>query len=165
MPPAKETLLKIFKHKKIRFTMSMIETRCPLHDDAPVVKKRLEMVVAELASEALVNIEKRRQLLKLKRKLEKRDAECDLHLKQYAVQRSAVHAREANLTVGECLVYRDFVNQHNENGVMRYRTTNKGSLQTRVLNHFADAEACDAWFTADVWIPTVCLEQADTRLI
>ncbi len=77
-----------------------------------------------------------------------------LHLRQYEKQRA-----KADLVPGESVLYRDFVNDHDETGakvcnlqlVLVERKVLGGPLVLTNVANFADKESCDAWFTADVF--------------
>ena len=84
------------------------------------------------------------------------------HLKQLETCRLKVIQAAEELTVGECLVYRDFVNQHNEHGkkinnfvlVVLYREVENGDLLVLNLSNiieYAKDGSCDAYFVADVF--------------
>ena len=84
------------------------------------------------------------------------------HLKQYANQRPHMQLLEKRLRVDECIVYRDFVNQHTGHGnkmnnlvlVCLFRTTENGHLQVLKLNHFCGnkvGKSCDVFYVADVF--------------
>ena len=84
------------------------------------------------------------------------------HLKQLETCRTRVIQAAAELQVGECLVYRDFVNQHNEKGrkinnfvlVVLYREVSGGDLVPINISNIIEFDkdgSCDAYFVADVF--------------
>ena len=96
------------------------------------------------------------------RKALKRKNKYETHLQQLEVCRPMVIKAAAELQLGECLVYRDFVNQHNEEGkkinnlvlVVLYRKEKDGDLLVFNLSNiveFDNGGSCDAYFVADVF--------------
>ena len=85
-----------------------------------------------------------------------------IHLKQLQTCRPRVIEAAEHLTIRQCLVYRDFVNQHNVQGrkinnfvlVVLYRETEGGELLTFNLSNIIEFDkkgSCDAYFVADVF--------------
>ena len=72
------------------------------------------------------------------RKAMKRQAKYHNHLRQFETCRDEIRKVQTQLQEGECLVFRDFVNQHNAEGkkinnlviVIMYREKNGNPLQT-----------------------------------
>ena len=59
---------------------------------------------------------RKHKLTKLCRELDSAVNLYHIHLEQYALQRSEVQSIEQNLGVDEAVVYRDYVNDHDERG-------------------------------------------------
>ena len=85
-----------------------------------------------------------------------------VHLKQYDTCRDGVLEVQERLTPGECLIYRDFVNQHNERGkkinnlviVILFREFEGGPLIVHNISNICEYDnqgSCDAYFVADVF--------------
>ena len=143
--------------RKVRFTTNFKETCCKHCQEGPgwvlqleLLKKRLSVVVDADAKAALV----------------KEIGDCgktirlyELHLIQYAKQRAFLKELEKWLPVGHCIVYRDFVHQHNFPGskvrnlvlVVLWRTVPGGELHILKLSHFCtDKKArSDQYFCAE----------------
>jgi len=163
-PPAKETFWKVLQHCGVRFTEVSNPTQCPIHDSGPVDEAALAVVVEELTAlcklpGSTANTRRRKALVTEQRALTKAVDHYHLHLRQYEKQRAKVQQLEANLVPGEGLLYRDFVNDHDESGakvcnlmlVLAERKVLGGPLVLTNIENFADKESCDAWFTADVF--------------
>ena len=160
--PASETFWKVLEAHDIRFTEVHNPTSCPIHDAGPGNELALAKVNAEL--EALGNLEQtkavagqRRDLLAQCRRLTKEVERYHLHLRQYEKQRAHIQDLEEHLKPGECVLYRDYVNDHDETGakvcnlqlVVVYRNVENGPLLVKNIANLADKEACDTYFTAD----------------
>jgi len=96
------------------------------------------------------------------RKEQSKQSKYELHLGQLKTARAKVFDVQNNLKPGECLVFRDFVNQHNELGkkvnnlvlVILYREVENGELLVYNISNiceFANGGSCDAYFVADVF--------------
>ena len=162
--PASETFWRVLEAHNIRFTEVHNPTSCPIHDEGPGNELALAKVNAEL--EALGNLEQtkavagqRRDLLAQCRRLTKEVERYHLHLRQYEKQRAHIQDLEEHLKPGECVLYRDYVNDHDETGakvcnlqlVVVYRSVENGPLLVKNIANLADKEACDTYFTADVF--------------
>ena len=122
------TFWDIMKRAKVKFLRSEPLYNCPIHDNA--AKNRRDHVKAE---DELAQVEKdildakataaevsrlSSLVLPLRQKvadLKKRVATADLHQIHYESARKYVKTIESNLKEGEVLLFRDFVNQYNEN--------------------------------------------------
>jgi hypothetical protein len=93
--------------------------------------------------------------------LDKKVEKYHKHVKQFKVCRKAVQSQEENLKPGECLVYRDFVNQHTCSGnkminlvlvcIWKEESGDKFMLK---LNHFCsdvNSSSSDPYYVADVF--------------
>ena len=84
----------------------------------------------------------------------------ELHMRQFETARSEVKKIEKNLEVGECLIYRDFVNQYTPDGkmvnlvlVVMWRTSPGAELNVLKINHFCSdhqTNGATSFFVADV---------------
>ena len=162
--PAEETFWKVLEHHKVRYSQVHNPTQCPIHDAGPEQELTLPLVVAELAALALEegnrkNTARRAKLVGEVRELRAQVLLYRQHMEQYQTQRRKIQKLEAELKPGEGVLYRDFVNDHHETGakvcnlqlVLVERKVLGGPLVLTNLENFADTEACDAWFTADVF--------------
>jgi hypothetical protein len=163
-PPTKETFWKVLEHRGVRFTEVSNPTQCPIHDSGPVDEAALAAAVAELTAVCKLpvtqaNTRRRKALVTEQRALRKAVDLYRLHLRQYEKQRAKAQRLEADLVPGEGVLYRDFVNDHDETGakvcnlqlVLVERKVLGGPLVLTNIENFADKESCDAWFTADVF--------------
>ena len=181
----------IIKDRNIRWTVNTNPTECIIHDKGPLWKLELARLEAELLNlkAKLTSHEKRGNDLKKEGKqadcqehvtetytlLEKylvtegnmrearhEVARYDRHLEQYATCRAIVKTLEQGLTVGEAVVYRDFVAQYMYEGskvnnlllVVLWRKTPGGILNVFKLNHFCsdkEERAHDSYYVADVF--------------
>lgn len=84
------------------------------------------------------------------------------HIEQFATARAVVKRIEERLIPGECLMYRDFVNQYTCTGskmknlvlVVKWRDVEDGELQGIKFNNFcadANTNSADAFYVADVY--------------
>ena len=84
-----------------------------------------------------------------------------LPIEQYEVQRPFIKDLERNLKPGECVLYRDFVNQYNANQakvanlqlVVLSRDKIGAPLTVQKISNFCsdkDTASCDSFFVADV---------------
>ena len=85
-----------------------------------------------------------------------------LHLKQYEACRPLLQALEKQMVPGECVLYRDFVNQYMGDGnklanlvlVVLWRNKEGAPFKNVKFNNFCDddlSRACDAYYVADVF--------------
>ena len=92
----------------------------------------------------------------------KKVASYHLHLKQYETCREECKQAEAQLVHGDgrCVLYRDFVNQYNEEGrkvnnlvLVKITRGENGELAVEKLHNFSTDKlsGCDAYFVADVF--------------
>lgn len=97
------------------------------------------------------------------RKTIAKERKYQIHQKQLETCRECVINASTDLKIGECLVYRDFVNQHNEEGkkinnfvlVVLYREVEGGPLLPHNISNiieFANDGSCDSYFVADAFI-------------
>jgi hypothetical protein len=156
-PPTKETFWKVLELGGVRFTEVSNPTQCPIHDSGPVDEVALAEVVEELAAlcklpVSFASTRRRKVLATEKRSLQKAVDLYHLHLRQYEKQRAKVQQLEADLVPGEGVLYRDYVNDHDENGakvcnlqlVLVERKVPGGPVVLTNIENFADKEACDA---------------------
>lgn len=187
--PGMRVFWGIINDRRIRWTVKINPTECRYHDEGPLWIAQLEEFAREKASllaekrkltdqmeQLSVHPEERSRVqaaiealaLKL-RKLEgcirvktTQIADYKRHLQQYETCRPIVKALEGVLTVGEALVYRDFVAQYDFKGrkvnnlvfVVLWRTQPEGSLSVFKLNHICsvkDEQAHDSYYVADVF--------------
>ena len=165
--PSEATFFQVLFKRKIKYTQVENATRCPIHDEGPNQIKQLEIVNHNLC---LLNLEvcgrltvtqaaKKQNLLKVKRKLDKQVRLYKMHCLQYETQRKKVQDIEAALKPGEGVLYRDYVNDHDEAGnkvcnlvlVLRHRLKQGEELVTTNIHNFGDKESCDAYWTADIF--------------
>ena len=159
--PTEATFFSVVEQRGHRYTQVVHPTRCKIHDEGPVQERQLQLVEVELlslaqsvgdgsytADQAL----RKEELTKLRRNLVSAVNLYHTHLQQYALQRSAVQSIEQDLGVGEAVVYRDFVNDHDcESGnkvcnlvlVIRSRVEEGVPLKTINVHNFGDEESCD----------------------
>ena len=92
-------------------------------------------------------------------------SQYEIHKQQYEYCRKVCRGIEDNLKPNECIVYRDFVNQHNWTGgkvwnlvmTMLWREplpTGGSTLRVRKIHNVCtdkDTGGATAWFMADVW--------------
>ena len=161
--PAEETFWAVLEHHKVRFSQVHNPTQCPIHDKGPEQEALMPLIVAELLELAKVGdskaVARRKELVGQLREVRAQVALYRQHLVQYETQRKKIQQLEEDLKPGEGLIYRDFVNDHDESGakvcnlqlVLVERKVTDGPLVLVNLANFADKEACDAWFTADVF--------------
>jgi hypothetical protein len=132
--------------------------------DGPHAEAELENVSTKLdglsttpENSKKVVIELRRQQLQLQERVQIYHD----HLKQYQVCRNYVDRVRDTLKENECLVFRDFVNQHNVRGekvnnlvlVVFYRDST-GVITKTKINNFCkdpDSHSCDAYYVQDVF--------------
>ena len=176
-PVSETTLWKVIGEMKIRWTRNINPHPCPHHDEGPSAavllqqvieeKGRLEAVIAlgpsnDKHGDRRANLKRLEILKSQKTKLERKVASYEKHMLQYEACRPYVKSIEENLKVGECLVYRDFVNQHTGTGnkmnnlvlVVRWREHEDEPLRTRKINNFchdAETNSCDVYFVHDVF--------------
>ena len=176
MPPTKpvlsephsidsSTLRAILKQHQVAFTQCTHETRCPLHDNGPVWEAQLVGITIELANIELRD-PRRPAMLKKKRDLDADIAVYKLHLAQYEVQRRHIAKTIEGLKVGECVIFRDFVNMYsdaNDQGtnqvknlqlVLLWREEEGGVIkELKISNICTDREtqSCNSHYVADVF--------------
>ena len=174
MPPTKpvlsephsidsSTLRAILKQHQVAFTQCTHETRCPLHDNGPVWEAQLVGITIELANIELRD-PRRPAMLKKKRDLDADIAVYKLHLAQYEVQRRHIAKTIEGLKVGECVIFRDFVNMYidaNHQGtnknlqlVLLWREEEGGVIkELKISNICTDREtqSCNSHYVADVF--------------
>ena len=152
--------MRVVKEAGIKYTKKSKPYNCPIHDNGHLWTPKLEANAKSLieiramlekwkmlAKEGQLNEEEKRtttaleqrekDLVDVARKINVKVDEYKEHLKQFEVCREAITKKEANLKVGECVVYRDFVNQYTCDGkkmanlqfVIIYRTEPTGNLK------------------------------------
>ena len=165
-----ETFFAVLAERKIKYTVVEHDTRCPIHDKGPVQERQLDIVLSALADlEKEIRLSgdnisgdqlaRRKDLVGQKRLLEPAVRLYHIHLKQYATQRKLVQNIDANLTFGSGVLYRDYVNDHDEFGnkvcnlclVLRTPVGPGEPPSTINIHNFANNESCDAYWTADVF--------------
>jgi hypothetical protein len=166
--PTQEAFFKVLRERKVKYTVVENATRCPIHDDGPSqelelekVNERLRMLHEEVGRVGRYTNEQsiqKQKLLSAKRRLDKQVQTYRWHCRQYEVQRKKVQDIEKALCVGQGVLYRDFVNDHDERGVkicnlvwvLRQRVTPGGKLTTTNIHNMATKDSCDSFFTVDV---------------
>ena len=165
--PTEKTFFLVLFKRKIKYTRVENATRCPIHDEGPNQIKQLEIVNHNLCCLNLEVVDrltdtqaaKKQKLLSAKRKLDKQVRHYTLHCAQYETQRKKVQDIEVALKPGECVLYRDYVNDHDEAGdkvcnlvlVLRQRLKEGEELVTTNIHNFGDEESCDKYWTADIF--------------
>ena len=154
----------ILKRRKIKFTTKIHAHPCPLHQKGPGYVARLEAVRSQLAAlpeEKLTDLEAENKsaLLSKLTTYEKKVREWELHKEQFEHQRQYVQNVESTLLPRQCMLFRDFVNQHNGEGgkVIDLVLTvvwrdEEGHKQVLKLHHFCTdkTKGTDAGFYKDV---------------
>jgi hypothetical protein len=154
--PAMSTFWAVLKASKVRYTTAIHAHECPLHDNGPL----WELQFAQVVDARIFNVEDK-GLEQRQRELAAKVKRYRDHIEQYVVQRPFVKELERNLQPGECILYRDFVNQYNANQgkvanlqlVILTRDVIGGPLKVQKISNFCsdkDTAACDAFFVADV---------------
>ena len=155
------TFWKTIASLKIKYSTCLKPHSCPLHDEGPVWELRQAQILEKLAS-CDAGDPARARLEKESRKLATDIRRYRRHLDQFASARRKVKEMEESLIHGDkrCVVYRDYVNVHNENGtkVLNLVLTKitrgaDGQLEVKTLNNFSadkNTAGADAFFTADV---------------
>jgi hypothetical protein len=128
------------------------------------VSARAEQIKASLVLERQTSRTLTDDKLVIKAKLTEYDIKVTkyhTHLKQYETARAKVKEVEKELVPGQCLVYRDFVNQHSGDSkicdlifVVIWREEVNGPFHIQKINNFCSdktSRGCDAWFMKDVW--------------
>jgi hypothetical protein len=135
-PIGDKEFLQLVKDRGIRWTKKNKPYNCPIHLNGPLLEPKKTKCVAaiDVIDEALaalarikgLNSQQRKERTRLmtsrraqKKKLRKLDQEIDKydeHLKQYEVCRKALDDLAVNLKPGQCIIYRDFVNQYTSDG-------------------------------------------------
>ena len=174
--------LRIVKEAKIRWTKKSKPYNCPLHDKGPgwkveltkttddlvVVNHRLAELGANKASlgpeqrnEVSTLSQQKKELQKKQRELSADVARYERHLKQFAVCRQELEDLAQRLKPGQCIMYRDFVNQYTTGGkkmanlmlVILFRENEGDPLQQLKVYNFSGggkSVKCDPYFVADV---------------
>jgi hypothetical protein len=153
-------LMSDLKTKGLRWTTNYKPYPCEIHDSGEYHELELERISGELKKEGLTTVEEEK-LLRDKRFEEKAVNHYHLHRKQFEACRPKVDAIMNQLARNECLLYRDFVNQHNVRGkkvnnlvfVLIQRNENGVLIRSKISNFCSDSESnmCDADFVADVF--------------
>jgi hypothetical protein len=181
-PIGDKEFMQLVKDRGIRWTKKNKPYNCPIHANGPLLElKKTKCVAAiDVIDEALVelarikglssqqreekaNLMTGRAVQKNKlRKLDKKITKYKEHLRQYEVCRKALDDLAANLKPGQCITYRDFVNQYTSDGkkmgnlqlVVLYRLI-PGTclLQLKVYNFSGGKRGvrCDPYYVADVF--------------
>ena len=182
-PVGDKKFMCVIKEAGIRFTKKTKPYNCKIHDQGPTWQPKLAKCVSErvIVDERLDELTKRKntnlsgvekqqladlttqhkELLRKQRKYTEKIQEFAIHLEQFAKCRVGLQNLEKALKPGECLIYRDFVNQYNTDGdkianlqlVILYRLEPGVALtQLKVYNFSGGAQAvrCDPFFVADV---------------
>jgi hypothetical protein len=154
--PAMSTFWGVLKEKKIRYTRAIHAHECPLHDNGPLWElQSLQVVDARIFKPGDEGLKMRQRELAAKVKRYR------LHIEQYEIQRPFIKDLERNLKPGECVLYRDFVNQYNANQakvanlqlVILSRDKIGAPLTVQKISNFCsdkDSASCDSFFVADV---------------
>jgi hypothetical protein len=154
--PAMATFWGVLKKSKIRYTRAIPAHECPLHDNGPLWELQFQQVF-----DARIFLPDDEALLRRERVLAAKVQRYRLHIEQYEEQRPFIKELERNLAPGECVLYRDFVNQYNANGtkvanlqlVVLSRKEIGAPLTAQKISNFCsdkDTASCDAFFVADV---------------
>lgn len=192
-PPCKKSFWKVIKKFKIHWTQHFKPTECPIHDSGPLHVEKLKTLNNEqhISQERLLSarnlivhgresnadvrqsrIDENRELEALKkleqavRKLRDHVKLFELHVKQYEACRKTIKNFEANLKVGEGVMYRDFVAAYNCDGekiqnlvlVFLWRSVDKGPLRVFKFNNLCGDEqtrSADAHFVAGLALLTL----------
>ena len=138
---------------------------CPLHQKGPNHVACLEAVRSQLAAlpEEVEKLDdalapSKLDLTSQLENLQKKVREWELHLEQFKRQRQYIQEIEENLQDRECIVFRNFVNQHNVEGakvinlVLTVVWRERGKKQVLKLHHFCTdkTKGTDAGFFKDV---------------
>ena len=128
-----KTFWDIIERAKVKFLRSEPIYNCPIHDNAAknrrdhaaaedeLAKVEKDLVEAKATGVDVARLSNRVLPLKHKiRDLRKAVKTADDHQIHYETARKYVKTIESNLKKGEVLLYRDFVNQYNENGKKIY---------------------------------------------
>ena len=161
-----DTFWDILKEKGIRYSWNINLHTCEICEEGPAHEINLNDVnraIAALIAEG--ETIKSTPVLKLVQEKQKHEAAVALfkiHLKQYELCRPLIAQVQDNLQPHECIVWRDFVNQHSWDGnktvnlilVKVFRTEPGGPLQViKIHNVCTDKRfsASSAFFVADVF--------------
>jgi hypothetical protein len=159
--PSMRSFWRVLKQSKIRYTRAIHAHECPLHTSGPLWLIQLDDVNKALAVLPAGQEMERVRLIGVQRRLQNQVARYNLHVKQYAAQRPFMKELEKRLKPGECILYRDFVNQYNGDGkkvnnlvlVVMWRDEVGGPLHVQKLSNLcsdAESRSCDAYYVADV---------------
>jgi hypothetical protein len=175
-PVADRTFYRTLKKMNVKWQTNAKPYVCPVCLEGPSDAAMLQVVLNEMGTikakqkqlhligNEPTELEKERLRLKLahlssqQQKLDAKQKEYKLHLKQYAVCRPYVDDIIKNLQPGECLVFRDFVNQYGTDGtkignlqlVVLYRTKVGGLVRQLKVSNFNRKPTTDWFFVRDV---------------
>jgi len=173
---------RVVKAAGVRYTKKNKPYNCKFHDEGPTYAPKQAALAEKLVDvdfqftelnkiPQLTDDQKREhaKLTKTRKDLQKqlRDLEVSIrkyqqHLKQFAKCRDSVQGIADTLLPGECLVYRDFVNQYTTDGskmgnlmlVILYRVVEKEPLRQMKVYNFSGGKGgvrCDPYFVCDVF--------------
>jgi hypothetical protein len=175
-PVADRTFFRLLKKKGVRWRTNAKPYVCPVCLDGPSDAVVLQNILNEMGA---IKFEQkqlkssddetdgaRKEVLRCKlaglssqqQRLFAKQEEYKAHLKQFAVCRPYVDEKIKKLSPGECLLFRDFVNQYASDGVkignlqlvVLYRLKEGGLVRTLKVSNFHRRPTTDWFFVRDV---------------
>jgi hypothetical protein len=155
-----DSFFGMLKAKGIKYTYNVHRHPCPVHEEGPIWERKLKQIEDEL-SKLTTDMDSYAQTKAACRHATWKVLFYHVHKKQYEYCRPYTDAILETMRPGKCMIYRDFVNQHNEqNGkvanlvlVVLWREVEKGPLNMIKISNIctdADSQSTDAAFVADV---------------
>jgi hypothetical protein len=155
-----DSFFGMLKAKGIKYTYNVHRHPCPVHEEGPIWERKLKQIEEDL-SKLDKDMDGYAQLKATHRFASWKVLFYHVHKKQYQQCRPYTDAILQTMKPGTCLVYRDFVNQHNEkNGkvanlvlVVLWREAEDAPLNMIKISNICtdkDTQSTDAAFVADV---------------
>jgi hypothetical protein len=111
---------KVLDRRKVRWTFNINETVCESHQNGPgqvAAHKKLTEQIADLMLDGVDATNPKMRALVREQDIMKAHVDLyNIHLEQFQKCRPYIKDLESRLVPGQCVVYRDFVNQHNHLG-------------------------------------------------
>ena len=151
---------KLRVQKRLRWTENYKPYPCKIHDKGPMYELQLKDVERQIEERLHKQLDSSKALEAQLAQLHKKVRKYHVHLEQFATCRPMVEKLMADLKENECLLFRDFVNQHNILGskinnlvFVVIEKSNEVLLRSKISNFCSDKESqsCDKDFVADVF--------------
>jgi hypothetical protein len=156
------SFFSMIKAKGIKYTYNVHRHPCPVHEEGPIWvhklrKYELELSELDKVTNSCSYTQKKAQLRFARWKVHF----YNVHKEQYKLCRPYTQYIQKRMKPGQCMVFRDFVNQHNEENdkvcnlvlVVLWRDVEDGVLSMIKISNICtdkDSQMTDAAFVADV---------------